>query len=445
MLSGEIPDLKRAWVADPPAAVLGAVTGIAAVALLISPRLTTILFPLIILLWIWARWEDGDLRAALPKLDRLAISFAALLGFALLSSFWSDYPGAAVDKILMLGAIAFASLAIAGLAWGESRQGAIRVAEGLWLGFLIGLAYYCVEAATNQGLRIWLINTLHVSPSLLQPQKAFTWVDGRLLAIDDAAFTRAATPITLMLWPAVMAAQGAIARPWNTRIALLIVALAIPTAFLSPQETTKVAMLAGLVAFAVAWASRRWAARVAATVWVVACLAVVPAALLAHRLNLHNAPWIQPSAQHRIIIWNYTAEHVMKTPLLGIGAFMTYLTGLERSAGAVHDPDENARLGKSLSRHSHNFFLQTWLELGAVGAVLLMIAGLYVIRRLTELAHGIQPYAFATFASAFTLMSASYGIWQAWLLALLGLTPILFATGARALETSRPTEFGRIS
>jgi O-antigen ligase len=99
-------------------------------------------------------------------------------------------------------------------------------------------------------------------------------------------------------------------------------------------------------------------------------------------------------------------------------------------------------LGKSLSRHSHNFFLQTWLELGAVGAVLLMLVGLQVIRRLSELAHGIQPYAFATFASAATLMSASYGIWQAWLLALFGLTPILFAVGARALETSRPTVFG---
>jgi hypothetical protein len=74
-----------------------------------------------------------------------------------------------------------------------------------------------------------------------------------------------------------------------------------------------------------------------------------------------------------------------------------------------------------------------------------MAAGLQVIRRLSQLAHGIQPYAFATFASAAVLMSASYGMWQAWLLALFGLTPILFAVGARAIETSRPTEFGRTS
>jgi O-antigen ligase len=421
--------------------VIGTVVGITSAALLVSPRLTTIFLPLIILLWIWARWGHADLRAALPKVDGLTISFGALLFLALLSSFWSDRPGAAIDKIVMLGAIAFASLATANLISGADRQSVVRASEGLWLGFLIGLTYYFAEAATDQGVRIWLVNTFHVSPELLQPEKAFVWSDGQLVEIKDAAFTRAATPITLMLWPAIMAAQGAIVRPWNTRIALIILALAIPTTFLSPQETSKVAIIAGLVGFGLAWASRRWALRFIATMWVVSCLAIVPAALLAHRMNLHNAPWIQRSAQHRIIIWNYTAEHIMKTPLLGIGAYMTYLTGLQRSADAVQEADEH--FGKSLSRHSHNFFLQTWLELGAVGAVLLMIAGLQVIRRIGRMAHGIQPYAFATFSSAAAMMSASYGIWQAWLLALLGLTPILFAIGARALETSRPTAFGR--
>ncbi len=445
MFSGEIPDLRRAWASDAPAVAIGTVTAITAAAILFSPRLTAIFLPLIVLLWIWARWGDGDFRAALPKFDRLAISFAALLGWALLSSFWSDYPGAAIDKIVMIGAIAFASLTTVGLVWSEDRQGVLRASEGLWLGFLIGLAYYCAEAATNQGLRIWLVNALHVSPSILQPERAFVWVEGRLVAINDAAFTRAATPITLTLWPAMMAARGAIVRPWNTRIALIILALAIPTTFLSPQETSKLALVVGLMAFALTWLTRRWAQRLIAAAWIVSCLAIVPAALLAHRLELHNAPWLQTSAQHRIIIWNYTAEHVMKSPLLGIGAYMTYLTGLKRSADAVPDPDENASLGKSLSRHSHNFFLQTWLELGAVGAVLLMFAGLQVIRRLSQLAHGIQPYAFATFASAAVLMSASYGIWQAWLLALFGLTPIFFAIGARALETSRPTVFGSTS
>ncbi len=440
MFSGEIPDLRRAWASDAPAVAIGTVTGLTAATILIFPRLTVIFLPIIILLWIWARWEDGDFRAALPKFDGLAISFCALLGFALLSSFWSDYPGAAIDKIAMIGAIAFASLTIVELVWGESRQGVVRASEGLWLGFLIGLTYYCAEAITNQGVRIWLVNTLHLSPELLQPQKAFTWANGQLVSINDAAFTRAATPITLMLWPAMMAAQGAIVRPWNTRIALIILAVAIPTTFLSPQETSKLAIVVGLIAFGLTWCSRRWASRLIAAAWVVSCLAVVPAALLAHRLDLHNATWMQTTAQHRIIIWNYTAEHIMKTPLLGIGAYMTYLTGITRSADAVQEPDEKQK--KSLSRHSHNFFLQTWLELGAVGAVLLMFAGLQIIRRLSELAHGIQPYAFATFASASALMSASYGMWQPWLLALLGLTPILFAVGARALETSRPTVFG---
>ena len=159
-------------------------------------------------------------------------------------------------------------------------------------------------------------------------------------AINDAAFTRAATPITLMLWPAMMAARGAIVRPWNTRIALIILALAIPTTFLSPQETSKLALVVGLIAFALTWLTRRWAAapdRGGVDRVVSRCRAGGAAGAPA---RLHNAPWLQTSAQHRIIIWNYTAEHVMKSPLLGIGAYMTYLTGLKRSADAVPEPDE---------------------------------------------------------------------------------------------------------
>jgi hypothetical protein len=420
--------------------VLGAATGIAAAALLVAPRLATIFLPLTVVLWIWARWGCGDFRAALPKIDGLTISFAALLGLALLSTLWSDLPGAALWKVPLLGAIAFASLTTAALVWGDSRNGVMRASEGLWLGFVIGLTYYFAEAITHQGIRIWLVNTLQLDPELLPPGKVFTWSDGRLVAMNDAPFTRAATPITLMLWPALMAAQGAIVRPWNTRIALGIFALTVPTVFLSPQETSKVAILAALLAFGLAWCTRRWAARLIGAMWVAVCLAVVPAALLAHRMDLHNAPWMQPSAQHRIIIWNYTAENVLKAPILGIGAYMTYLTGLERSADAV--PETGEKFRKTLSQHAHNFFLQTWLELGAVGALLLMVAGLQVIRRIGRMAHSLQPFAFATFTSAFALLFSRYGIWQSWLMALFGLTPILFAIGARALETSRPTVFG---
>ena len=440
MFSGELPDLRRVWVSEPIAAALGTVTGVAAAALFVSPRLTAIFLPLIVLLWIWATWGQTDFRAALPKFDGLTISFGALLAWALLSSLWSDIPGAAVEKIVLLGTIAFTSLTVATIVSGEGRQVVVRASEGLWLGFLIGLAYYFAEAVTNQGIRIWLVNELHLSQELLRSGKDFLWSDGQLTAVSDAGFTRAATPITLILWPALMAARGAIVRPWNTRIALIILALAIAATFASPQETSKVAMVVGLLAFALAWGARRWAVRVIGTIWIAACLAVVPAALLAHRLDLHNAPWLQTSAQHRIVIWNYTAEHVLKTPLLGIGAYMTYLTGLDRSVGVVPGSDE--KFGKWLSRHAHNFFLQTWLELGAVGAVLLMIAGLQVIRRISKLANGIQPYAFATFSSALALMFSSYGMWQGWLISLFGLTPILFALGARALETSRPTAFG---
>ena len=228
-----------------------------------------------------------------------------------------------------------------------------------------------------------------------------------------------------------MAALGAIVRPWNKPIAMLMFVLAIAAVFLSPQESSKTAIVAGVAAFALTRISARWALRLIAAGWITACLAVVPLALMAHRLDLHNANWLQTTAQHRIIIWNFTAEQVLKAPVFGIGAYMTYIVG--PTIAAQNAPDEH--LPRKLSRHSHDVYLQTWFELGAVGALLLMTAGLMVLGRIGRLDPAVQPFGFATFCSAATLMASSYGIWQSWYMAIFGLTPVAFAIGARVFET----------
>jgi hypothetical protein len=45
----------------------------------------------------------------------------------------------------------------------------------------------------------------------------------------------------------------------------------------------------------------------------------------------------------------------------------------------------------------------------------------------------VQPYAFATFASAAAMAATSYGMWQLWFMALFGLCAVLFSVGARML------------
>jgi O-antigen ligase len=414
--------------------VIGTLTGIASAAVLISPRVDVIFLAVLTVLWWWQGLPS--LRGALPKLDTVTICFGALLLYAAASSLWAAYPAAALSKVLLLALLVFVARTTAGVIAAQGRPEVLRPAEGLWIGYVIGLAFYFVEAVTAEAVKLWLINSLHVDPELVAPAASLEWLDGLVVSINDKGLTRAATPITILFWPALMAALGAIARPWNRRFFVLIFILAIATVLASPQESSKVAIACGLAVFGLAWLSSRWALRVVAIAWVAACLAVLPAVLAIHRLDLQNAAWLQGTARHRLVIWNFTAEQTLKAPVLGIGAYMTYLTGLDITAKTAREQDANFE--KSLSRHSHNVYLQTWFELGVVGALLLACAGVALLRRIGQLAAPVQPYALATFSSAATLLASSYGIWQTWYMALFALAPILLAVGARAWETSAP-------
>ena len=139
--------------------------------------------------------------------------------------------------------------------------------------------------------------------------------------------------------------------------------------------------------------------------------------------------------QHRIVIWDYTAEETLKAPVLGIGAYMTYVLGPARNKTAVRAPGEHYK--KTLSRHAHNVYLQTWFELGAIGAVLLMAAGLAVLGAIRQLpVVSGQPIALATFAAGATMMASSYGMWQTWYLSLFGFAAVALAVAVRVRETA---------
>ena len=194
-------------------------------------------------------------------------------------------------------------------------------------------------------------------------------------------------------------------------------------------------MVIGALIFALAWISRVWASRLLTTGWVLACVAVIPLALLAGRGHLDKVPWLHHSLQHRFIIWNYTAEETLKAPILGIGAYMTYVLGAERNKTAVKVPGEPYK--KTLSRHAHNVYLQTWYELGAAGAALLMAVGIAVLGAIRRLTDRVQPFALATFATGATMISSSYGMWQTWYLALFALAAVALAVAVRAWEQCR--------
>ena len=51
-----------------------------------------------------------------------------------------------------------------------------------------------------------------------------------------------------------------------------------------------------------------WAQRLMPLAWGAACLLVLPLVVLAYKANLDESPWLQESAQARIVIWHSTAK-----------------------------------------------------------------------------------------------------------------------------------------
>ena len=409
----------------------GYALGFGVTALLIGARMTTIL--LFALLAVWALLARDQLKQAIPRIDAVSAALGALIGFALLSSLWAADFAIGLGEAAMTAVIAATCLILLQLIKLDSRARLIVLGQGMWVGFVIGLTYFLIEETTGQALKIWIYNNLNLSAKYMPADHFHRWSHGRLVAISNSTLSRNVAPMTPLLWASIMAVLGGYAGRAPKAVATAIYALSVLVIFLSPHETSKVAVVAGSLMFAVAYFWRAWGYRTITAGWVLACLCVVPAALMAHKLDLHNAPWLQRSAQHRIVIWNFTAQQIVKAPILGAGIFTTYMKGPDISATAESKPGERFKPG--MSRHAHNVFLQTWFELGFVGACLLLGAGLAVISRIRRLSDQVQPFALAALTSSTVLMSSSYGMWQDWFLSLFALTAVFFAIGARLMDS----------
>lgn len=434
MLSRYTDTLPQFQVSNRRGVVVGLVVLITAVAALISARSIPFFFAVVIGAFLIATLLSNCFQ--LPEFRNNAVSWslAAFLGYGLISASWAIEPTTTLTKILLAAAIVLAATWMVQQLSSESGSNLARLSEGLWIGFAIGLIYSFIEIASDQAIKIWLYNALGLGPDVLTPKRNFEWLNGRLVKISSYDMTRNATPITLMMWPAIMAALATLAKPWNRIAVVLIVIVALTTVAISTHETSKLAIVAGGLVFALSHLSLKWTGRLLMAGWIFVCLAILPTAFLAHRLDLHNAKWLQSSAQHRIIIWNHTAEQTMQAPIFGRGAEMTYVIG-PRTANSTKSGAGEAWTRK-LSIHAHNIYLQTWFELGLAGALLLTAVGITCVRAIADLPDDIRRYAYATFACGVMVAGSSYGMWQGWFMAMFALAWVCFAIGSNALRRS---------
>lgn len=379
-------------------------------------------------------YSRGGLKFPGRSAVKVSIGFLAFAAFAGLSALWSPVPGKSLIAAISFAAIFAVALECVSLLASEQKQPTLHMAEGVWIGFLLASIYYAADVLTGQSIKIMVFNALGLSPGHLLPKWAF-WKDGKVVGIPLSDATRNAFALPLLLWSALMATSGVSNLNLKKCINGLLILVVCIGVFLSPNDTAKLALVIGTIAFILASYSRTWSLRVVVAAWFAATLLAIPIAFALSGSNLEDAKWLPVNGASRIKIWTSTANETLKSPIVGVGANSTAEITKRIAELKKSSPEAAAAFkGFSTSPHAHNIYLQTWFELGVLGAGFLSLCGYGLLSRIGALSERAYAYGLATFASGAMLSASSYGLWQLWFLSMFAWTICVFEIGRRVLE-----------
>ncbi len=226
--------------------------------------------------------------------------------------------------------------------------------------------------------------------------------------------------LALLFWPAMLRLGQSYQRVLQgvLVIGFLIAAIGLQV------DAPLVALVASTVVF---YAVRQFGRR---AIWVLLALTVIYFALTPMLLNLlfPSAPAlsaggvVKASWLARVGIWRFTAGEIPSHPLIGWGM------------------DASRMWPNIVPLHPHNAALQIWLELGAVGAGLVILFWVWLFEQIAKLCDHdrISGAMAAAVAVAYLAIGAlSFGVWQEWWLGL-GALCIVFCAALAAGRQGEP-------
>ncbi len=406
---------------------------VAVLAALVAPRLTHAAVAALALLPIAMLAMHRGRAGALQGPWSLLVTALAVFGIYIAANAgWSVSRGEAFGKVLYFWVLLAVGIAtVRGLAiLDDASLGRLICAVMIALG--IGVVYLLFELVTD----LWIHRTLATwIPALRSSVKHMKVANDAVITIGDYFLNRNLAVLSLALWPALLMVSTHLAGATARFTGLLLFGVAALAVLSSQHETSMLALVFGVLAFGGLRVAPHLMRPLIIAGWVAATLFVVPLALWSYQGGLHQATWIPDTGRQRIVLWNEAAERVLQRPLLGVGVAAT------KEIDDRQRPTAETRTGHGFpqrtGRHSHNVFMQTWYELGAIGAMLLMLAGVAALHWMGRLPAAIQPYAHASFVAAVMTGAFSYGLWQTWFMAAFGLSALLLAT---AVEAARRRE-----
>lgn len=185
------------------------------------------------------------------------------------------------------------------------------------------------------------------------------------------------------------------------------------------MDAVPVAMLAALLSFLLV---QKWGVRMAFAIMGLIGIASVGWTLLAAiwatpTLQVWFTDNIHPNWGHRIAIWGRASELIYQSILFGHGFDAARTLG--QTAGLIPDP-----AGRTSFLHPHNGMIHLWLELGGVGVAVFIAALIVSVRSVLSKSsnHFIAALVTGTFSATAAIWLLSFGVWQPWWIAVLGLT-----------------------
>ncbi|WP_170958931.1 O-antigen ligase family protein [Magnetospirillum sp. 15-1] len=337
-------------------------------------------------------------RGRLPwrSLDRhLVLLLATLAAYASLSVLWSDQPLTTVAGSLSLIGTLICGVIVLGTAATLSAEGRQRVELALALGVILG---FVALAALQFNIR-------------LTAQSEY------MTRLRLSLLSRGVIVVSLLLWPTLLVLRH---RPLPSA---LVAVLATGTILSSDIGGAKLGLAGGLLCGLAGLAAPRLAGR---AMGYGAAILVIAAPFLALKLPepqgvMDHWPQFSTSALHRMVIWNFTAEHIIERPILGWGLESSrWIPGADDDTRVTvkRNGDDAVMPLTHLPLHPHNAPLQWWLELGLVGAAILAYGIIRVTGALpAALDRASRFTAFGTTGAVLAVSCVSFGAWQKWWLA----------------------------
>ena len=396
------------------------------------PRVTWLFFPLIAFSLILAGVRRGGEWQQLIQPNPALIACLLVAGYVLLNASWAADPGTALGDGVLLTAVLLISSAASGAIPEVDEQQLRNAAVAFAIGTFVAALFLIFELLTHGAITRLVLNSVEL---LHRPHVKHARIsNGEIIDLSLSRLNRNVNILTFNMWPALLALKTTSVRHWV--FAAVLLATVILAVFLSDHQSSQVALLVSVPVFCLAWLWRKPVIRSLAAAWCLAFVLVLPMDFLAYKADLHMAQWLPHSFRARIIIWEYTAERVFDHPWLGVGANSTRVLKEPNTREMAEWPPGFAS-PRTIGWHAHDLFLQTWFELGVIGALLIAFAGAMVALRMSLLPVEAQPFAAASLTAFMAIVSFGWGMWQEWLIGGAALLLVFLLVGANLAERER--------